>query len=689
MNKSFIYLFLIFFLNFGFCQNLKNKKSIDSLLVLVNNTKIDTIKINIYHLICKKFYIEDVSKMKQFNDKIFVLSKKANYPKGIGLYYLNLADMDYMNRDLTKGVKDSEEAYKILSKTTDVKYHLDAASYLAYAYSDNLEHEKARNIIKENLRLAHQFNNPKILAKMYLFIGRTFDYDVASTEAMKYYKKSLYYYNKADDKIGKLALYQSIALAYKNIHLYEEALEYLNLAINQKPDEYYFRLLMLEKARIYNCLGLYSKAKSITEKTEQYFIKTNKNTSDMFWLNKLCMAISNCELKEYNEAIKNGEQILAAEIDYDTKMAVLNILSESYLKLNNLQQSKIYIDQSLNLLKLVSNKEYFDQVYKIKSEVEEAFGNYKTALFYNQKYSSTIRENNDNINKNKFEQLQVDFKVTEKENKIKKLEITSLQKTLNIEKQRKYLIISLFVISIALLLIIVFIKVTKSIKKRNEKIEIANIELSKASILIQKSLKEKELLLKEIHHRVKNNLQLVMSLLNIQAREGNAKDIKEFLEKGQSRIISMALIHENLYQTDKLDKVIFQDYIENLITNINSTFSDNNSKIVSAINAENINFDIQTSIPLGLIINELYCNILKHAFPDNKEGNVTIEITEVVPKDFQLKISDNGKGMTKSATNKRTLGIELVHLLVDQLKGTIKCYEDNGTTYSIKFKEIA
>ena len=687
MKKIFLLVTLLLLIQSSYCQSTKSKKTIDSLIVLVNNTKIDTLKINLYYQISKKYYPEDPSKMKYFNDKIYALSKKANYAKGIGLYYLNLADIDYINRDLNKGIKDSEIAYKILSKTNDVKIHLDAAAYLAYAFLDNLENEKARKLIIENLNLAHQFNDPKLLAKMYLFLGETFDDDIASTEAMKYYKKSLYYYNKFDDKIGKLSLYHSIGLLYKKIHLYEEALKYFDLAINQKPDEYYFNLLMLEKARTYNKIGHYSKAKAIALKNEAYFIETNQNSTDMFWVNKLCLAISNYGLKEYNDAIKNGKAILAHEIDDDTKMAVLNILSQSYLRLNDLQQSKLYLDQSLKLIKLVSDED-IQEVYKIKSELEEALGNYKTALFYSQKYSSINRENNDKINKNKFEQLQVDFKVTEKENEIKKLKIVDLQKTLNIEKQRSYLIMGLFILGIALVSAIAIVRVYTAIKKRNETIEKKNIELSEATLLTQKSLAEKELLLKEIHHRVKNNLQLVMSLLNIQAREGDSKDLNDFLEKGQSRIISMALIHENLYQTDKLDKVNFQDYIKNLVHSINQTFENKNTKIHNSIRADNAKFDIQTSIPLGLIINELYCNILKHAFPEKKEGHVSIELIECENQSYQLTISDNGIGIENDINRKKTLGLELVHLLVEQLRGTIRTQKDDGTRFTIDFKEI-
>lgn len=687
MKKIFFLALLLTNFQSAYFQTVKKNKSIDSLIVLVNKTKVDTAKIALYHQICKKYYLEDPSKMKQFNDKIYALSKKTNYVKGIGLYYLNLTDIDYLNGEQVKAISDGKKAYQILSKTNDIKNRLNAATYLAYAYYDHLENDKARKLLRDNFKLAHRYNDPLQLAKMYLFYGQTFE-GISPNEELKNYKKALYYYDKTNDSDGKGSLFYQIASVYKNIHLYEEALKYLNLSNNLKLNKYNYTILLLEKARIYNKMERYVDANAIALKNENTLLETHQNSSSIFWVNRLCIAISNFGLKEYEEAIKNGKTILKADIDDETKMGALNIISHSFLRLKKIKEANYFINESLKLDPLGKSGDLED-TYSIKSKVEEALGNYKMALFYNQKYSLLNNKRNADINKNKTQQLQVDFEVTEKENKIKKLEIADLEKTLAIEKQNKYLLTALFIIGIATMLIIAFIKVTRSINKRNQKIAAANIELSKASLMIQKSLSEKELLLKEIHHRVKNNLQLVMSLLNIQAREGTANDIKEFLEKGQSRIISMALIHENLYQTDRLDKVIFQDYIENLITNINLSFNDHNSKIINDVHAENINFDIQTSIPLGLIINELYCNILKHAFTINQEGNVSIELTEVAPKDFQLKVSDNGKGINKTTSPKKTLGIELVHLLVDQLKGTIKCYQDNGTTYCINFKEIA
>ena len=215
-----------------------------------------------------------------------------------------------------------------------------------------------------------------------------------------------------------------------------------------------------------------------------------------------------------------------------------------------------------------------------------------------------------------------------------------------------------------------------------------NEDLFNLNKQLEQANTEKTILLKEIHHRVKNNLQLVMSLLNIQARSTESTSIEDFLEKGQSRIASMALIHQNLYQTENLDRVNFQEYLENMIENTQVAFSKGEKpNTIFKIDANGNYFDIQTSIPLGLIINELITNALKHAFPEDLLGKIEIELQQNTDKSYDLTISDNGIGISTIVKTKKSLGLELVHLLVSQLKGTVTVIQNRGTTYKINFYE--
>lgn len=208
----------------------------------------------------------------------------------------------------------------------------------------------------------------------------------------------------------------------------------------------------------------------------------------------------------------------------------------------------------------------------------------------------------------------------------------------------------------------------------------------KAEEKINKSLKEKDVLLKEIHHRVKNNLQIVSSLLSLQSRYMEDPGTVEVFKESQSRIKSMALIHEKLYQTGDLTKINLKEYTYELVSDLFQSYSVNTYLVKYKIESSNILLDINTAIPCGLIINELVTNSIKHAFPDNASGEIDIEI-RCDDEDFTLTVKDNGVGFPENLNldTVKTLGLQLVTSLTKQLDGTIKLSKKDGTCFRIKF----
>lgn len=206
---------------------------------------------------------------------------------------------------------------------------------------------------------------------------------------------------------------------------------------------------------------------------------------------------------------------------------------------------------------------------------------------------------------------------------------------------------------------------------------------------LKKSLNEKELLLKEIHHRVKNNMQIISSLLNLQSGYLKDKEAVEALKESQARIVSMAMIHENLYRSDNLTGINFENYINHLIRNLFHTYNVSMEKIKFNIIAPDVFLNIDTAIPCGLIINELVTNSIKHAFPGGTSGEITIEM-EQDQDDYHLKISDNGVGLPPDLdiNKSSTLGLLLVNSLVGQLEGSMEVDREQGTTYHIVFKKL-
>ena len=210
---------------------------------------------------------------------------------------------------------------------------------------------------------------------------------------------------------------------------------------------------------------------------------------------------------------------------------------------------------------------------------------------------------------------------------------------------------------------------------------------------VKASLKEKEILLKEVHHRVKNNLQVIISLLNLQSSYIENKQAHEVFKNSQERIRAMALVHEKLYQSN-LAKINFQEYIESLVNSLFSSYSLNPGQVQLNVEVEDIELDIETSIPLGLIINELVSNSLKHAFPGNRRGEIRIILRANKQEDegyrYELVVADNGVSIpeTKDFHESDSLGMLLVNSLVKQLHGAIDLDRKNGATISVKFKNL-
>lgn len=212
---------------------------------------------------------------------------------------------------------------------------------------------------------------------------------------------------------------------------------------------------------------------------------------------------------------------------------------------------------------------------------------------------------------------------------------------------------------------------------------------------IKASLKEKEVLLKEIHHRVKNNLQVVSSLLNLQSGQIRDREALEMFNESQNRIRSMALIHESLYQSQDLASIDFSEYIYGLANYLNRSYGSSSNSVKMDVDVRDISLSIDKAIPCGLLINELVTNSLKHAFPTSLErtdgGHNVIIIKFYSDEDsgYTLIVQDNGVGLPKnfSLEDSETLGLQLVTTLVKQLKGSLDFQSNNGTEFKIVFGE--
>jgi PAS domain S-box-containing protein len=204
---------------------------------------------------------------------------------------------------------------------------------------------------------------------------------------------------------------------------------------------------------------------------------------------------------------------------------------------------------------------------------------------------------------------------------------------------------------------------------------------------IKASLREKEVMLREIHHRVKNNMQIILSLLRIQSRAVKDRETREMFKQSQNRIRSMALIHEALYKSGDLAHIDIADYISRMTTHLLSIYREDLGEIEIEQDAGGIFLDINKAIPCGLMISELVSNSLKHAFPGKRTGHILIRMTKSQIGKNILIVKDNGIGFPAGLDFRKTetLGLQLVTDLVMQINGTIQIKKTKGTEFVVKF----
>jgi two-component sensor histidine kinase len=227
-----------------------------------------------------------------------------------------------------------------------------------------------------------------------------------------------------------------------------------------------------------------------------------------------------------------------------------------------------------------------------------------------------------------------------------------------------------------------------SINRMVEALE-GNQQKLRDSVKTEAAAREKEILLREIHHRVKNNMQILTSLLRLQSRRANSAQLRTVLQESESRIRSMALLHEKLYQSESVSTIDMNGYLRSLTNELLRVNTPAGKRREVRLNVNNINLGMDTALPSGLIVTELVSNALKYAFPDHPEGIIYVSISLEQTGEYALVVWDNGVGIPAGLdiTKTESLGMRLVTMLTDQLNGTFQYANNQGTRWEIKFRE--
>lgn len=380
----------------------------------------------------------------------------------------------------------------------------------------------------------------------------------------------------------------------------------------------------------------------------------------------------------YQKELKNNE----ARQDKKAALETLLHISNIYSRLKNADEAQLFYQRSLALARTLKDSEKMKLAGSALTGIYAARGNYKNAY----EMSLLLKQVTDSLNRNETRQKLLQARLSY--DSLKQVESSRVyqqdlfQKQFQVEKSRKITYLSIAALVLVLVLALVLYRGYKTTRQQKKEAEEKNE-------IIANSLKEKEILLKEIHHRVKNNLQIISSLLNLQAKALKDEDTKKIMSEARSRIASMALIHQKIYQSGSLGSVDLQTYVEQMVQSVEAMFSSKSRNISYYIDTHGISLDIDTSIPLGLIINELLTNIYKYAFAGREAGMIVITMETKTETELELKVSDNGVGLPPDFEAKAadSLGMKLIKGLANQIKGSVRFENKNGAHCFITIKK--
>lgn len=457
-------------------------------------------------------------------------------------------------------------------------------------------------------------------------------------QAAKYYEESIALSEQIGYTLGMASARHSLGGLYKQTGQYKKALHYYELALSMKKD-----------------LGRPKKIiTTIRDMAELYALTQHYDS---------CLAISERHLP------------LAKTLELTEAESQLSFLAAiAAAKLNQTALANQYLQQGRLAAAQVTVKDEMPLIYKLAAESHALLGDFERAFRYQLQYQSA-QDSIFNTEKSRIiSEMETRFETEKKELQIADLAAENELNNARIATARarqQGLLIGL--LSFGILAFALF-RNAAARKRNNAVLEQTNTELTRKNHEVQT-------LLREIHHRVKNNLQIISSLLRLQARTISDEATLEALRTGQARVRSMALLHQRLYQGDELKNIPMKAYLTDLTQSLLDAYKVNDALIHLNTDLADMALDVDTAVPIGLIVNELITNSLKYAFPNDRSGEIYLSLKQQ-GEDLYLQVADNGVGISlvngKPAVNKSSFGLELVVSLTEKLNGQVSFFNGVG-----------
>jgi two-component sensor histidine kinase len=648
MNKLKPYCLLLFFSLFAMQSSSAQHNKIDSLLNLIKTDKEDTVKVKHYlGLYFQYLPLEDYDSALVYLNKGLALAKtviidnKIGWRKGMGHCYNNIGVINLKKGNYPAALKNYFEAKKQFEACLYRPGLALVNNNIGLIYDEQGKYADALKYYFASLKIAEQMNNKYHMVLCCNNLGNAYHWLDNDSAALRYLNTALKLATELDLKENTSLAYNNIGLIYDGKGKYTEALK-----------NYFASLKIARESKNKETEALASNNIGLVYYHQQLYPEA------------LMMQFSSLKLKE---EIGDKKGMVSSFIN----------LGDLYTTTHKIKEAQLYLDKALQLAIAMGRKGDILKAYKSFMDLDSVKGNYKDAykhrLLFDLYHDSIYNE--ETTNKSLQAGMQYEFDKKEAATKFKNdkavLELESQNK---LSKQKQLFLVIFIVIFVVLTLVVLFFAKRAYDNKK------------KYSEILSKENEQKEILLQEVHHRVNNSLQMISSLLSIQA-DNATSEVQEYLLKTEHRIHALSEMHQLLYETNTKLEVDIEKYLFRVL-DFYKQLLEANTQIKLNVEILSVKFHSKIALPLGLIVNELVTNAIKYAFP-GRSGiiNITLRKDEIRSACWKLVVSDNGVGINEELQpiKESSLGLELVRIMTRQINGEMKVTNDRGVLYEITY----
>jgi two-component sensor histidine kinase len=664
--KTSFFISIILITSFAYSQQSK----IDSLEIEFRNTSEIDEKIVFLKKIATEAYLKDFEKVKDVLKMANEIGNETNHHAELllirriwGVSLMNNGDFDAAKKQFHKNLstmdleKESAQAYldyMNLSSVFRYKLELDSTQYFI---------EKAVKIVEETPlkdKYTSAYNN---LAAYYFYRGNT-------SEAIDYYLKALDSAIYLKSKRRVISTYSNLAQIFRETDNCKKSIRYAKQGLEISKELDYKQGIADASLHLGNCFSQLKKSKDSVNIFFETSINIYKEQNDNIFLleayENYGAHLSRYEVTDEVIKFKIAALEIAEKLEMNDKIfGIKTSLGADYYELNQYEKSLNYLnlalDDSINIT--LSNYDHIIELYYYKAKLEEHLGNTKTALVYSFRHANALEQNYELLNRDNLNETEEKYQNEKKEKENLQLQAENTEQelaTANANRQKWLFASGLLGALIALVIFFYFYRKTKKQKEVIESLQ------------------------KELHHRVKNNLSIIDTFIEVAKEEFTDSKFSKKLTELQNRINSINEVHQQLYKNEDVTNLNLKTYIDTLSSNVANSFSNENISIEKSIQGK-LNLHADKSFPVGLIINEFLTNSYKYAFGTNA-GIVKIEINDK-GNTYELALSDNGKGLPENfdIENSESFGLRIIKLLAEQLNGNFALTNNNGVALTIKF----